>query len=217
LSIITLNRKNRLFTQIKNKTALFIATAFTILTITMAQNNKPATDFMAVPGPIVFDSKAYNLNWSSHPAANFYKQEYLVKGENEDKYKTMLLIDAITGQQELKDVVRTKVAELKKMKEGNPVINYEIIQNPKTSEYMLDFLLTVNAADGSISIIERNVYRYKAFTDKAGKKAVMLLGVSTRAYGAAAANQLLIALKASRKELMNKVAQFKIPELNINN
>lgn len=204
-----------MFAQIKNKAVLLIAAAVTISTITLAQSTQPATDFMAVPGPIYFDNKVYNLNWSSHPAANFYKQEYLVKGDHENKYKTMISIDAITGQQELKNVVAAKVTELKKMKESNPVINYEVIQNPQTGEYMLDFLVTANTADGSISIIERNVYRYKTFIDKAGKKAVMLFSVSTRAYGAADANQFLVLLKGSRKDLMNKVSQFKIPAIKI--
>ena len=206
-----------MFTQIKNNVVLLIAMAFTISTMTMAQKNKPVTNYMAVPGPIVFDSKAYHLNWSAHPAANFYKQEYLVKGDAETKYKTMVLIDAIAGQQELKNVVATKISELKKMKESNPVVNYEIIQNPKTGEYLLDFLLTANAPDGSMSIIERNVYRYKIFSNDSGKKGVMLFGVSTRAYGAAAANQMLVSLKATRKDLVNKVSQFTMPDIKISN
>ena len=206
-----------MFTQIKLKTFLIIATVFATSTITVAQIKKPATDFVGVQGPILFDSKSYYLNWSSHPTANFYKQEYLVKGDKEGKYKTMILIDAITDRQQLKDIVNAKVAELKKMKESNPIINYEIIQNPQTGEYMLDFLLTANETDGSINIIERNVYRYKTFTDKAGNKTVMLFGVSTRAYGATAANQFLVILKANRKALINKVSQFKIPDLNISN
>jgi len=210
-------KNNQMFIQIKLKTFLLIATVFAISTITLAQTKKPATDYVSVQGPILFDSKSYYLNWSSHPTANFYKQEYLANGDNEGKYKTMILIDAVTGQQQLKDVVNAKVSELKKMKESNPIINYEIIQNPQTGESMLDFLLTANATDGSIKIIERNVYRYKSFTNQAGNNTVMLFGVSTRAYGAIAANQFLVSLKANRKELINKVSQFKIPDLNISN
>ena len=43
-------------------------------TISSGQSNKKVTDFLKVPGPIVFDKKSYNLAWTSHPAANFYKQ-----------------------------------------------------------------------------------------------------------------------------------------------
>ena len=204
-----------MYIQIKYKILLVFVATFTLLNISMGQTNKPATNYMAISSPIVFDGKAYILNWSSHPATNFYKQEYLLKEEVEGKYKTMVLIDAITGKQELKDVVSAKVSEIIKMKESNPLINYETIRNPKTGEYMLDFIMTANANDGSISIIERNVYRYRNFTDKAGNKSVMLFGVSSRAYGADAANQFLISLKRNRKDLISKVAQFKIPDIKI--
>ena len=206
-----------MFTRIINKKVLLFAITLSITNITLAQINKPVTDFIAVPGPIIFDSESYILKWTSHPDVNFYKQEYLVKGELAGKYKTMVLIDVITGQQELKDVIAAKIAELKKIKESNPIVNYEIIHNPKTNEYILDFLLTANASDGSISIIERNVYRYKSFTYKVNKNAVMLFGVSNRAYGAAAADQLLVSLKKTRKDLINKVSQFKMPDIKISN
>ena len=182
--------------------------------IIKAQTNKPATNYLNVPGPLLFQNKAFHLNWSTHPSANFYKQEYLTKGEDADKYKMMLMIDVIAGETNLKNVVSAKTAELKKMKEDNPMVNYEIIQNQKTGEYLLDFLLTANAADGTTSIAERNVYRYKTYTDKAGKNGVMLFAVSNRAY-AKEVNNFFIALKANRKVLINEIAQFKMPEISI--
>ncbi|MEJ7586785.1 MAG: hypothetical protein WKI04_04410 [Ferruginibacter sp.] len=182
--------------------------------IIKAQTNKPATNYLNVTGPIVFENKSFRLNWSSHPSVNFYKQEYLTIGEDVNKYKMMLMLDVIAGETTPKNVVSSKIAEIKKMKEGNPMVNYEIIQNPKTGEYLLDFLLTANAADGTTSIVERNVYRYKTFTDKAGNKGVLLFAVSSRAY-AKDVNNFLIALKANRKVLVNEVAQYQMPEINI--
>ena len=126
----------------------------------------------------------------------------------------MLMIDVIVGETNLKNIVSLKVAELKQMKAGNPMVNYEIIQNPKTGEYLLDFLLTANAADGTTSIVERNVYRYKTFTDKTGNKGVLLFAVSSRVY-AVAVNSFFVALKTNRKVLLNEVAQFKMPEISI--
>ncbi|MEO6732823.1 MAG: hypothetical protein ABIN01_16490 [Ferruginibacter sp.] len=124
------------------------------------------------------------------------------------------MIDVITGETTLQNIVSAKVEEISKLKEGNPIVNYEIIKNPKTGEYLLDFLLTANAADGTTSIVERIVYRYKAFTDKAGNKGVMLVAVSSRAY-AKEVNNFFVALKANRKVLVNEVTQFKMPEINI--
>lgn len=175
---------------------------------------KKATDYLNVPGPIVFDKQPYSLSWSAHPAADFYKQEYLVKGVNPDKFKMMMLVDVITGESDLKKVTGAKLEELKKMKLQNPVVNYEIIQNPKTGEYIIDFLLSANAADGSMSIVERNVYRYKIFTDKAGKQGILLFGVSTRAYGPDI-DKFFTSLKSNRADLVKKVSQFNMPQIKI--
>jgi hypothetical protein len=189
-----------------------LAGIFFITTIATAQNKKNVVDLLKIPGPIQFDNKTYQLNWSSHPAANFYKQEYLVKGDVAHKYKTMLLIDVVTGDQEIRNVISTKIAGLKKMKETNPVINYDMIENKATGEYILDFLLTANNADGGIAIAERNVYRYKSFTGKSGQKGVMLVGISTRSYDKAI-TAFLTGLKTTRKDLITKLAQFKMPEI----
>ena len=212
---------NILHTQIsklvmKRKTVAILLTSLIVSAIAYAQTGKPAGDWLGVPGPISFENKSFGLSWSSHPAPNFYKQEYLVKGEPADNYKTMILIDIVTGRTNVRNTVAAKLDELKKMKETNPVINYEAIDNPATGEYMIDFLLTANAPNGTITIVERNVYRYKAFTDKKGNKGIMLFGVSTRGYGTDV-TKFLTGLKANRKDGMNKVAAYKMPELNIKN
>ena len=198
----------------KIQSLIVLLTVISFSNIAFAQKSKTAPDYLNVPGPLLFQNKAFNLNWSSHPSVNFYKQEYLTKGEDANQYKMMLMIDVIAGETNLKNIVSAKVAELKQMKAGNPMVNYEIIQNPKTGEYLLDFLLTANAADGTTSIVERNVYRYQTFSDKTGKKGVLLFAASSRAY-AAAVNSFFVALKTNRKVLLNEVAQFKMPEISI--
>lgn len=198
----------------KKQTMRLLIITFFMSAAISTQAQKTPSDYVHVPGPIVFDNKAFSLSWSSHPATNFYKQEYIVKGDNPDQFKTMLMTDVVTGGSAIKDVVDAKLAELKKMKEANPVVNYEVISNPKTGEYMIDFLLSANDANGNRNIVERNVYRYRAFTDKAGQTSVQLFGVSNRSYGAGI-NKFLVALKANRKELVNKVAKFKLPEVKI--
>ena len=198
----------------KYTTAVVLLTALTLSTFAFAQNTKITTDYLKVPGPIMFENKLYNLSWSAHPAANFYKQEYTVKGIPVNNYNSMILLDVVTGDADIKSIVGLKIAELKKMKESNPVINYELVENPKTGEYMIDFLVTANAPDGAIAIAERNVYRYKTFIDKANNKCILLFGVSTRSYGADV-TKFLLALKAGRKEMVTKVAQFKMPRPTI--
>ena len=122
-----------------------------------SQNNTAQTDFLNVPGPILFEKKLYNLNWSSHPAIAFYKQEYIVKGDLTDKYKTMILIDVIVGQENIKEVVAAKLAELKKLKAGNPFVTYEAVNSGAPGEYMIDFVLTANSPNGKASILLKRI------------------------------------------------------------
>ena len=81
------------------------------------QTKKAVVDYLNLPGPIAFDSKSYNLSWTSHPSANYYKQEYIVKGDNVAKFNSMLMVELVTGDMQIKDVVAAKMEELRKMKE----------------------------------------------------------------------------------------------------
>lgn len=65
-------------------------------------------NYLQVSGPLSFNGKSFQLAWSSHPAENFYKQEYLVKGDNPDRFNQMIMIDVITGTSDIKGIVGTK-------------------------------------------------------------------------------------------------------------
>lgn len=192
---------------------LFIfITAVLTSSFSHAQN---AVDKLNVPGPIMIGKKSHALTWTSHPTADFYKQEYIPAGEDVNKFKSMVMLDLSLGNYMLKDVVGSKIAELKKMKATNPLVNYEMFQ--KNGEYLLDFLLSANSPDGKkVDIVERNVYRYKTFTDKSGKKGILLFGVSIRSYGNDI-DAFLKSLKAGKAALLNEVAQYNIPAVTISN
>jgi hypothetical protein len=195
---------------------LIIISSLVILisTICIAQNNNSPVDYLNVPGPISFNSTSYNLSWTSHPSATYYKQEYLVKGDTADRFKTMLLLEVLTGKANLKNIADSKVAELKKMKITNPVVTYELTANSTTGEYFLDFVVSDNAPNGKVNIAERNIYRYTTFTDKAGEKGVLLLGVSIRSYGNDT-GKFLASLKLNKNDLLTKVKQFSMPGITI--
>ncbi len=176
---------------------------------------KSPVDYLGVPGPLSFDAKAYQLAWSAHPSENYYKQEYVVKGDNVAKYQSMMLLEVAIADATIKDIVSDKIAELKRMKTSNPVVNYEMFE--KNGEYILDFLLSANSPDGkTIHILERNVYRYKAYTGKDGKKGVVLFAISTRAYGEES-DKFLLNLKATRSKLVNAIAKFSFPAIVVKN
>ncbi len=183
-----------------------------LTTFAFGQTTKP-TEYLGVAGPISFDKVFYYLAWTSHPANDYYKQEYLAKGDTLEKFKKLIMLDLITGKTKLKDIVATKVAELKKMQISNPVINYETFE--KDGEVMLDFIISENTPDGKlVSILERNVYRYKSISDKSGQKGVLLFGVSDRHYGNDI-DDFFATFKAKRFDLINLVGAIDIPEISI--
>jgi hypothetical protein len=179
-----------------------------------AQTTNSPVDYLNVPGPISFNNTSYNLSWTSHPSETYYKQEYLVKGDNADKFKTMLLLEVLTGATNLKNIADSKVAELKNMKITNPVVTYELTANSTTGEYFLDFVVSDNGPNGKVNIAERNIYRYTTFTDKAGKKGILLFGISIRSYGNDT-GKFLASLKLNRNDLLTKVKQFRMPGIII--
>lgn len=183
--------------------------------LTMATFAQKSTvkDYLGVAGPIAFDKGSYNLAWTSHPTDNYYKQEYLSKGEKLEKFKRLILFEVLVADKTLQDIVGAKIAELNNIKATNPLAQYQVFK--KTNEIMLDFLVSENTPDGkSVSIIERNVYRYKIVTVAKERKAVLLFGVSDRAYGNDVDN-FLVKLKAKANDLRNAVGTFNIPAISI--
>ena len=175
----------------------------------MAQNK--VEDYLHLGDKYRFDNKDYELVWSSHPASNFYKQEYILPNENVEKYKRLILIDFIEGDLDPKDVLSGLANSLENSKKQNPVINYKVYE--KNNEYMIDFIMSENSQDGKeVLILERNVYRYfRINTPK--RKGVLLFGVSDRAYTKKEMDNMFSVLKNNKFELVNKVAKIEVPKI----
>jgi hypothetical protein len=197
-------------TSAKNSLCLFIAILFTVMT--NAQTNTAPVDRLGIKGPINFNNSVYNLSWSSHPSATYYKQEYLPKGEDANKFKSMVMVEAVTGSIVLKNVVDAKITELKSLGATNHFISYEKFYNDEKNEYLLDFVITQNSPDNKSALIaERNVYRYKKLASNNG---IMLFAISTRSYGADT-KAFLAAVKSDRKTLVDKMRAFSLPSVNV--
>ena len=175
----------------------------------MAQNK--VEDYLHLGSKYRFDNKDYELVWSSHPASNFYKQEYILPNENIEKYKRLILIDFIEGDLDPKDVLSGLANSLENSKKQNPVINYKVYE--KNNEYMIDFIMSENSQDGKdVLILERNVYRYfRINTPK--RKGILLFGVSDRAYTKKEMDNMFSVLKNNKFELVNKVAKIEVPKI----
>ena len=169
-------------------------------------------DFLQVPGPVKFRGADFHLAWSAHPSDAYYNQEYVRKGEKVENFKEMLLLEFLAGNLTPQDAVAQKVQELQGRKKNDPLVNFEVIESPDGKELMLDFIISSGAA-GNLEIAEWNVYRYKTVQDASGKKGVLLLAVSRRAYGKEI-TPFLKDLKTSRAGYRNDLIAYTLPEIN---
>lgn len=183
--------------------------------LSCGKKNNTVKDYLNTGKSISFNNEIFNLAWSSHPSDNYYKQEYLREKDTLEKFNKIILFDVVTGPTPIEEVVASKVKELQKMKESDPMINYDVFE--KNDEVMIDFLLSKNIPGREEqNIVERNVYRYKTIKDKNGKDGVLLFGVSERAYGDDI-EKFLLFLKDKRFDIPNLASTFVIPEITIKN
>ena len=190
----------------KKRLALFL---MFIAQFVMAQNK--VEDYLHLGSKYRFDNKDYELVWSSHPASNFYKQEYILPNENVEKYTRMIMIDFIEGDLNPKDVLSGLVNSLENSKKQNPVINYKVYE--KNNDYMIDFIMSENSQDGKdVLILERNVYRYFRI-NTLKRKGILLFGVSDRAYTKKEMDNMFSVLKNKKLDLVNKIIQIEVPKI----
>jgi hypothetical protein len=118
----------------------------------------------------------------------------------------MLLLDANVGGNDVRALEKETVAMLDKRKANDPLVHYSEIQNRKTGEIILDFLM--GSDDGTI--VEWNAYRYAPWKGADGRTGVILFGISRRAYGGDATT-FLAALKATRPADIDALASAALP------
>ena len=188
----------------KTQQIRFLSSILLILSLNVSSQN--LKNYFSV-SEVSLSNTIYKLAWSSHPNADYYKQEYLPAGEKSESFKTMITIDALTKNLPIENVVRLKESELQQRKKTDKVCNYQITTNSKTGEYMIDFLIS------SGNIVEWNVYRYKKIADSKGNPTILLFSLSKRAYG----NEytaFLTGLRSSRMDFINLIWNYKLPEIN---
>ena len=185
---------------------------FLILIVQFFMAQKKVEDYLHLGDKYRFDNKDYKLVWSSHPASNFYKQEYILPNENVEKYTRMIMIDFLEGDLTPKDAISNNINNLENSKKQNPIINYQMYER-EGEEYMLDFIISKNSQDGKeVLILERNVYRYfRINTPK--RKGVLLFGVSDRAYTKKEMDNMFSVLKNKKLDLVNKIIQIEVPKI----
>ena len=178
------------------------------------QTQKETVNFLGIRGPITVQKEVYQLVWSSHPDASLYKHEYLAAGDRFPNYRSMVTIDFVLTESTVDQAVATKIRQLEGLKTTNPVVNYEVIGNKTTGDRIIDCLIGQTAADERNSLMERDVFRYKAIKLKSGQRGILLFAFSVRKYGDAI-KPFLIKMKADKPLLVSEVAKLPMPEINL--
>jgi len=163
------------------------------------------------PAPhIKFSDITYHLVWRSDPKPGYSKLEYLPKGQKLPSYRNMLMLERLSNGMKVKDAVNHQVAFLRERQKIDPVVNYDVIQNKKTGEYLLDFILGGEDEKGN-RIVEWNAYRYIPYKSAKGKKGVLLYGYSARGYGDEGGRTFLTNLPKSRPTIIQALVSANVP------
>ena len=167
-----------------------------------------AIDRLSVPGPIDFNGTNYHLSWTSHPSVYYYKQEYLPAGESSERFRRMVLLEAIVQGTNVNGAVAAQINMLNGRRPTDRTVNFATFRNPKTGEVILDFI--VSKEGEKEETVEWNAYRYTPLKATDGKRGVLLFGLSRRAYGADT-TEFLRGLKSSRITEVSELAHYPLP------
>lgn len=195
------------------KFATPLITLLVILTSFKSAVHDEVVNYYNMPTVISFDKTEFTLSWSSHPNDTYYKQEYLPKGDVADRFNDMLLIDFIITDLPAKDAVRAQINTIYERKKTDAVCNFEVVKSQDGNEYILNFIMSEGNSD-TLSLVEWSAYDYKPYTDKAGHKGILLVGISHRAYGDNI-TPFLRSLKKYKDEQVRKLTVYPTPEIQL--
>ena len=148
------------------------------------------TDYLKIGNTIKFNKENYTLGWSSHPNDGYYIQEYFPKGEKPETFKKMFTINVLVAEGITPEIAaQAKCTELDNRKKTDNCCHYKKYENKKSGEYMIDFLVSNGEKGKEPTVVEFNLYRYKAIKVN-GKNAIQLSFYSQRAYNADVYNLL---------------------------
>jgi len=188
------------------------ALAFTLL-VTLASFGQARSAETAPASSLKFGNVTYHFAWRSEPSPDYVKYEYLPRNEELPYYHNMLMLERLTNGMSVADVVRSQVEFLNQRKESDPLVNHRIINNERSGEYLLDFVLSGETEDGEI-IVEWNAYRYSPWRSANGKQhGVLLYGYSTRAYGDDDGRKFLTDLRETRAPIIQALASASVPSV----
>ncbi|MET3007863.1 hypothetical protein ABXT00_00555 [Stenotrophomonas koreensis] len=141
------------------------------------------------------------------PAAGRILQEYLPPGQVLGQQTEMLMIDLVQGRHDPVQAAQRKLQEIQARREqGDMLANGELLLGPGGSA-AVDFVLSATLPGGGL-VVEWNAYHYRQLDG-----ALVLTGLSRRAYGDEAVTAFLTGLKERRGPDRNALLAWQ-PELS---
>ncbi|OYX86766.1 MAG: hypothetical protein B7Y83_00060 [Flavobacteriales bacterium 32-34-25] len=116
---------------------------------------KDVIDYLSTGSELSFNNEKYDLAWSSHPNATYYKQEYLRKSDKLEKYEKMILVEAIKTSLNPEKASQIKINELTNLKKTNPIVNFKQAESSNQNDKIISFTISGG------NILEWNVYKYQ--------------------------------------------------------
>ncbi len=170
-------------------------------------------NYFNIPGPIKFDGSDFYFSWSSKPAANYYKQEYLQSGESAEQFNEMLMLELAFRNLPLRDIAEAKAREIQDRMKTDPIAKFELGDNQKENEILLDFMLSADyGTDKAIS--EWNIYRYRTYTGSQGEPGIMVFALSKHAYGMEG-EKFVNDIKANRQKYIRSFVSLDFPNIQL--
>lgn len=163
-------------------------------------------DVIGLPGPIDFEGTRFELAWTSQPSPVFAKQEYLPAGQAFENYEEMFFVDVLTGDATPLSAAEALSQALERRRATDPLVNYDLIANPRTGEYILDFTLS-DTSTGAI-VVEWNAYRYVP-----NDEGVALFAISRRGYGDEGTAAFIAGLGEWRASTIEALSKMNLPQV----
>jgi len=190
--------------------------AFIVLAGFTGKHHDEVVNYYGTPESLKFGSLTYTLSWSSHPTDVYYKHEYIPKGNSVERYKDMVMIDFTITDLTVQQAVAAQIAVINERKITDALCNYQVLKNSeKPDDYILDFTMSENITNSTmLNAVEWDAYHYKAYTDTAGHRGILLFGISHRTYFGETWD-FLKSLRKYRDKNIKLLTEYAVPEIQV--
>ena len=167
-------------------------------------------DFLSTGTELSFNSEKYDLAWSSHPNATYFKQEYLRKSDKLEKYEKMLMVEAIKTTLNPEKASQMKINELANLKKINPIVNFKQAELSNQSDKIISFTISGG------NILEWNVYRYQQ-QQVGNENMIILYAYSYRNYASTKEDvtKFIDYVKNNENKMIATITKTNIPKVKI--